>query len=75
MDIPQQPRRPEDLIVDRYMPKASDTAREEARGSLRRLAAILMRIEDRVAQDWYEKQLREAGRGVVESEQDVSASL
>ena len=68
MDTPQGVRRPGDLIIDRYMPNASDAEREEARENLRLLAGVLMRIEDRLAQEWYEKRIREEGVAGLESE-------
>ena len=48
---------------------------EEARENLRRLARILMRIEDRLAQEWYEQRIRDSGEGEVESEQRTSPPL
>jgi len=41
--------RPGDLFIDRYMPKATDEAREEAYANLRALVALLVRIDERLA--------------------------
>ena len=38
------PRKPGDFILDRYMPDADETAREQARENLRRFARALLRI-------------------------------
>ncbi len=45
----QPERRPGELFVDRYMPKASEEAREEAYANLRALVALLVRIDERLA--------------------------
>jgi cbb3-type cytochrome oxidase cytochrome c subunit len=50
------------------MPNASAEEREQALDSLTRLAPILMRIEDRLARQWHEQQIRDSGAPVVESE-------
>lgn len=44
-------QRPGFLIIERYMPSASATEREEAYASLREYVAILMRIEERVKRE------------------------
>jgi hypothetical protein len=75
MDTPQQERRPGDLILNRYMPSATEEVREEARENLRRLARVLLRIEERLAREWYEKQIRESGGVKVDSERDTSPPL
>jgi hypothetical protein len=41
--------RPGDLFIDRYMPKATKEAREEAYANLRALVALLVRIDERLA--------------------------
>lgn len=43
--------RPGFIIIERYMPDASATEREEAYSSLREYVAILMRIEERVKKE------------------------
>ena len=68
MDTPQREHRPGDLILDRYMPNASDAEREEARENLRRFACVLTRIEDRLALEWYEQQIRKESAVEFESE-------
>ena len=40
--------RPGDLFIDRYMPKATEEAREEAYANLRALVALLVRIDERL---------------------------
>ncbi len=42
-------RRPGELFIDRYMPGASEEAREEAYANLRALVALLVRIDERLA--------------------------
>lgn len=54
-------------IVNRYMPNTSAEEREQALDSVARLASILMRIEDRLARQWYEQQTRESDATAVES--------
>jgi hypothetical protein len=41
--------RPGDIFIDRYMPKATEEAREEAYTNLRALVALLVRIDERLA--------------------------
>jgi hypothetical protein len=41
--------RPGYLFIDRYMPKATEEAREEAYANLRALVALLVRIDERLA--------------------------
>jgi hypothetical protein len=41
--------RPGELFIDRYMPNASEEAREEAFANLRSLVALLVRIDERLA--------------------------
>ena len=47
--------RPGDLFIDRYMPKATEEAREEAYANLRALVALLLRIDERLALEEREK--------------------
>ena len=75
MDTPQQENRPGDLILNRYMPNATEEVRDEARENLRRLARVLLRIEERLAREWYEKQIRGSGGVKVDSERDTSPPL
>ncbi len=42
-------RRPGELFIDRYMPHASEEAREEAFANLHALVALLVRIDERLA--------------------------
>lgn len=72
MDTPQQEHRPGDLILKKYMPNATEDEREEARENLRRLARVLLRIEERMAREWYEKQIRASGGSEVDSERGTS---
>jgi hypothetical protein len=41
--------RPGELFIDRYMPKATEEAREEAYSNLRALVALLVQIDERLA--------------------------
>jgi len=41
--------RPGELFIDRYMPSATEEAREEAYANLRALVALLVRIDERLA--------------------------
>ena len=50
-----QPYRPGDLILDRYMPNASDWEREEARENLKQFAAVILRILTRLATEDMER--------------------
>ena len=49
MKSKQTERRPGELFIDRYMPKATEEAREEAYANLRALVALLVRIDERLA--------------------------
>ena len=66
---------PELRIVNRYMPNATAEQREEAMANLRQLAQLLMRIEDRLAREWYAQQIRDSGSPAVESELRSSSTL
>lgn len=45
----QPERRPGELFIDRYMPKATEEAREEAYANLKALVALLVQIDERLA--------------------------
>ena len=47
--------RPGELFIDRYMPRATEEAREEAYANLRALVALLVRIDERLALEEREK--------------------
>jgi hypothetical protein len=61
MNTPQRARRPGDIILDRYMPNASEAEREEARENLRAYAAVVLRIATRQATEEYEQAIRANG--------------
>jgi hypothetical protein len=72
MNTPPHKPRPGDLILNRYMPNATEAEREEARENLKRLARVLMRIEARLAREWRERQTREIGGDEVDLRGDIS---
>lgn len=45
---------PADRIINRYMPNATPEQRDEARENLHNLAKLLLRIETRMAKEWWE---------------------
>jgi hypothetical protein len=47
----KSPRRPGDLILDRYFPDASEEAREQAREDFRKLTALFLKIGDRLERE------------------------
>ena len=47
------------------MPNAGVEEREAARDNLHKLAQVLMRIEDRVAREWYAQEIRKDGEGAI----------
>jgi hypothetical protein len=49
MKIKKNDHRSGDVFIDRYMPKATEEAREEAYVNLRALVALLVRIDERLA--------------------------
>ncbi|HEY4941397.1 MAG TPA: hypothetical protein VII56_08205 [Rhizomicrobium sp.] len=57
--------RPGMSFIDRYMPDASAEEREAALERLQRLARVLVRIEERLAREWYEKWIRSNRDGAV----------
>jgi len=59
---------PELRIVTRYMPNATVEQREEAMANLRQLAQVLLRIENRLAREWYAQRIRDPVATAVESE-------
>lgn len=52
-------RKPGDLIIDHYMPNATEAQREEARKNLRAYLAVAMRIAARL-----EREERERGQEI-----------
>ena len=62
MKIKKYEHRPGDIFIDRYMPKATEEAREEAYANLRALVALLVRIDERLAIEAQQKDdSRESG--------------
>ena len=59
---------PADRIIDRRMPNATAEERQEARENLRRLARVILRIDERQAREWHEQRIRVSGGGEVESD-------
>ncbi len=68
METPQRTRRPGDLIIDRYMPNATEDEREAARANLYAFVAVLLRISTRCANEEYERAIRAKQGGAVESD-------
>lgn len=60
--------RPGDLFIDRYMPKATEEAREEAYANLRALVALLVQIDERLALEERERRDRPNPDGAVDSD-------
>ena len=58
MDTPLRTPRPGDLILNRYMPNATEEEREEARDNLRAYAMVVLRIATRLATEEYEREIR-----------------
>jgi hypothetical protein len=68
MDTPQQEHRPGDIILERYIPNASEEDREIARENLRRLARLLIRVHERLTLDNPEDAIRANADSKLESE-------
>jgi hypothetical protein len=60
--------RPGDIILDRYLPHASEEEREAARENLRRLARLLIRVHERLALDTPQEAIRANDEPALESE-------
>ena len=75
MNTPPQNTGPADRIINRRMPNATAEEFEEARENLRKLARVILRIDERQAQEWHEKWIREAGEIKVESDKGTSPPL
>ena len=60
--------RPGDVILNRYMPNASEADREEARANLYAFVAVLVRIAKRRTDEEIEREIRVKAEGKVESE-------
>jgi hypothetical protein len=54
------------------MPNETEEEREDARENLKRLARVLLRIEERIARGCHEKQIRDSGGRKVDSEEGTS---
>ena len=65
MNTPQRARPPGDIILDRYMPNASEAEREKARENLRAYAAVVLQIATRLATEEYEQAIRTNGADKV----------
>jgi len=48
---PSSPQRPGDLILNRYMPNATEEEREAARENLREFAIVIVGIAERIAKE------------------------
>ena len=65
-DVPKSPKlnargrpwQPGDLILDRYMPGATDEEREAARENLRAYMKIVVRIATRLATEEFEERMK-----------------
>lgn len=66
---------PELRIVNRYMPNATAEQREEAMANLRQLAQLLVRVENRLAREWYAQRIRDSGAVAVESDSRSSLPI
>jgi hypothetical protein len=75
MEKTRQGESAEERIVNRYMPNATAVEREEALTNLKRLAPVLLRIENRLAREWYAQQTRDSDAAAVESELRPSPPL
>lgn len=64
---PSSPRRPGDLILDKYMPNATEEEREAARKNLREYAVIVVEIAKRLAKEEAEhaKEILEELRALI----------
>jgi len=60
--------RPGDIIIGRYLPDATEDQREIARENLRRLARLLIRVNERLARDNPQSAIRASGPPALESE-------
>lgn len=60
--------RPEDSIIDRYMLRASDAEREEARENLRRFVRLLIRVYTRLEAEKIAETIRNNRHSGLESE-------
>jgi hypothetical protein len=60
--------RPGDIILDRYLPGASEETREEARENLRRLARLLIRVHERHSHENPQTATRASAEPALDSE-------
>jgi hypothetical protein len=63
-----KPRRPGDLILDHYMPNATEEQREEARSNLKAYVAAVIGIRQRLDREAGDKEIRAKADVDVESE-------
>jgi hypothetical protein len=66
-------RRPGDIILDHYMPNATDAEREAARENLRSYAAVILRIFTRMAEEEIAREIRANRDCAVDSEGDLTS--
>lgn len=62
------PRRPGELLLDRYLPNATPEEREEAYENLRGLVRILIEIDEGLGQQNRDSAIRAKSEFAVESE-------
>jgi len=61
-------RRPGDHILDRHLPNANESTREEARENLRRLVELVIRVNERLMAQSPQGGIRESDMTAVDSE-------
>lgn len=64
-------QRPGDVILNRYMPNASEAEREDARSNLYALAAVFLRICTRIARERDEEAIRAQRASGVDSKGEL----
>ena len=69
----QSDPRPGDVFLDRYMPNASDTERENARANLYALLSALLHLEERRAREEDGAEIRENGDIAIDSREGSHA--
>jgi hypothetical protein len=63
---------PADRIIDRYAPHATLEQRADGRENLKRLARVIIAVEDRLAREWHAERIRENGAEEVDSDRGLS---
>ena len=75
MEATRRERKPGDLILDRYMPTATNAEREAARDNLYAFSAVILRMCTRIAHERRESMIRAQEQREVQFRDEPSSPV